>query len=102
MPDHPWPPLPPAAGFLPGAVGHVPVTAPAVGASPAPASCPASRPRQVPGDHRHLLALILDSSVLAPASIRTAAPATSAKRLGCTMVGLAGQLTLTLGGRPPG
>jgi hypothetical protein len=49
-----------------------------------------------------VLALILDSLVQAPASIRTAAPATSAKRLGCTMVGLAGQVTLTVGGRPPG
>jgi hypothetical protein len=49
-----------------------------------------------------VLALILDSLVQAPASIRTAAPATSAKRLGCTMVGLAGQVTLTVGGRPAG
>src|SRR4029453_344650 len=66
------------------------------------ATCPADRARQVAGDHRHVLALILDSLVQAPASIRTAAPATSAKRPGCTMVGLAGQVTLTVGGRPPG
>jgi hypothetical protein len=61
---------------------------------------PALRAVRVAGDHRHLLALILDSLCAGAGEYPHSRARDLGEAPGCTMVGLAGQVTLTVGGRP--